>query len=57
MKRKIITFALFAGLSMLAIGCQKETFAEHDAEVETTHEYISVNYSIDGVTRLGSFEQ
>ena len=55
MKRKIITFALFAGLSMLAIGCQKETFAEHDAEVETTHEYISVNYSIDGVNMQATF--
>ena len=55
MKHNFRTVALFIGLSMLAVSCQKETFVEQDTEVEATREYISVNYSIDGVNMQATF--
>ena len=55
MKYNFKTMALFVGLSMLAVSCQKETFVEQDTEVEATREYISVNYSIDGVNMQATF--
>ncbi len=56
MKRKIITFALFAGLSLAAAICQKETMVE-SWNVVSNQAVKTVCYTIDGVTRLGSFEQ
>ena len=54
MKRKIITFALFAGLSLVAASCQKENVVEQSISAEMA--YINVNYSIDGVEMHVSFD-
>ena len=55
MKQNIKTVALFIGLSMLAVGCQKETIVDNGTVTETLQAYINVDYTIDGVDMHATF--
>ena len=55
MKKTIKTVALFIGLGMLAVSCQKESFTDVYSSVEEMQEYINVYYTIDGVDMQASF--
>ena len=51
MKKQLKTMALFAVLSLMAVGCQKETIAEPNTGMQQTMSVRTVTYSIDGVTQ------
>ncbi len=51
MKIKFKNVALFTVLSLMAVGCQKETIVEPvDAQIQQATEIRHVTYTIDGVT-------
>ncbi len=50
MKRNIKTVALFTVLSLMAVGCQKETIVEPNSTVQQTMSVRVVSYTIDGMT-------
>ena len=52
MKKTFKTLALFIGLSLVAVSCQKELYFENDAATENTDNIICVTYTIDGLTLL-----
>ncbi len=51
MKKQLKTVALFAVLSLMAVGCQKETIVEPNTGIQQTMNVRTVTYSIDGVTQ------
>ena len=51
MKKQVKTMALFAVLSLMAVGCQKETIVEPNTGMQQTMSLRTVTYSIDGVTQ------
>lgn len=56
MKHNIKTIALFLGLGLVAASCQKENIVDQGVSTEETHAYISVDYTIDGVSLHASFD-
>jgi hypothetical protein len=50
MKKNIKTVALFAALSMLSVGCQKESIMEPSNSMDSPVTMRVVNYSVDGIT-------
>lgn len=56
MKHSIKTVALFIGLSMVAVSCQKENIVEQGISAEDHHAYISVDYTIDGAAMHATFQ-
>jgi len=55
MKKVIRTVALFAVLSMVAVGCQKETITDWQANMVMPSETHNVVYTVDGTTYTASF--
>lgn len=51
MKKQLKTMALFTVLSLMAVGCQKETIVEPNTGMQQTMNVRTVTYSIDGVTQ------
>jgi hypothetical protein len=51
MKKQVKTVALFTVLSLMAVGCQKETIVEPNTGMQQTMRVRTVTYSIDGVTQ------
>ena len=55
MKQNYKTIALFLGLSLVAVSCQKENVVEIASNVESTEAYISVTYFVDGIAMHATF--
>lgn len=55
MNRNMKTVALFLGLSLVAMSCQKENIVEQIIPAEEQQAYIGVIYTIDGVTMHAKF--
>ena len=55
MKKVFRTVALLAALSMVAVGCQKETFNDPQTQMVMPSETHDVVYTVDGVSYTASF--
>ena len=55
MRNHYKTIALFLGLSMVAVSCQKEDVFETSSDVESTEVYISVTYFVDDIAMHATF--
>ena len=55
MKKVIRTVALITVLGMVATGCQKETFADWQANIVMPSETLNVVYTVDRTTYSASF--
>lgn len=51
MNKTLKTVALFSVLSLMAVGCQKETIVEPNTEMLQTLQVRTVTYTIDGMTQ------
>ena len=51
MKKQVKTVALFTVLSLMAVGCQKETIVEPNTGMQQMMNVRTVTYSIDGVSQ------
>ena len=51
MKKKIKTVALFTVLSIMAVGCQKETEVDPASGMQQAMQVRTITYSIDGITQ------
>ena len=56
MKKNIKTVALLSVLSLMAVGCQKETMVESDTGLQVTVRARTVTFTIDGVTHQTVFK-
>lgn len=55
MKKTVKTVALFLGMSLVAVSCQKEDVFETSSDVESTEAYISVTYFVDDIAMHATF--
>lgn len=55
MKKTIRTVALFAGLSLVAVGCQKEDINKQSFPAGNQQAYINASYTIDDVAMHATF--
>lgn len=55
MRNHYKTIALFLGLSLVAVSCQKENVVETSSDVESTEAYISVTYFVDDIAMHATF--
>ena len=55
MKKTIRTVALLAVLSLVAVGCQKESFNDSQTQVVMPSDTHDVVYTVDGVSYTASF--
>ena len=56
MTKNIKTAALLAVLSLMAVGCQKETIVESNTGLQATVRVRTVTFTIDGVTQQTVFK-